>query len=105
MPLSNTSRYFGLDVYEAKDANQDSHPTVPIRPTAPPPQSATFYRYPVTGVENIEYLAWQFYGSSEAWWRIAEANEPIFPLDLRPGMTINIPAPGDVGRIVRTRRF
>jgi hypothetical protein len=105
MPISNTSRYFGLDVYEAQDAHQASHSTVAIRPTVPLPKDTTFYRHPITGVENIEYLAWRYYGSSDSWWRIAEANEIVFPLDLEPGMTLNIPAPGDVGRIVRTRRF
>jgi hypothetical protein len=105
MPISNTSRYFGLDVYDAKDADEISRPTVAIRPTSPPPETANFYRHPITGVEDIEYLAWRYYGSSDSWWRIAEANELVFPLDLTPGMTINIPSPGDVGRIVRTRRF
>ena len=105
MPISNSSRYFGLAVYEAKDARQVSHPTVAIRPSISPPQGTTFYRHPITGVEDIEYLAWRYYGGSDAWWRIAEANELRFPLDWAPGMTLNIPAPGDVGRSVRTRRF
>jgi len=105
MPVTNTSRYFGLVVYEAEDAGGVSRPTVSIRPTSPPPRDTTFYRHPLTGVEDIEYLAWRFFGSSDAWWRIAEANELIFPLDLRPGMTVSIPSPGEVGRVVRTRRF
>jgi hypothetical protein len=105
MPVSNTSRYFGLAVYEAEDSDQISHPTVAIRPTTPLVEGATFYRHPITGVEDIEYLAWRYYGSSDSWWRIAEANELVFPLDLKPGMTLNIPAPGDIGRVVRTRRF
>ena len=105
MPVSNTSRYFGLDVYDAEDADGVTHPTVSIRPSTPLPQNTTFYRHPITGVEDIEYVAFRFFGSSDSWWRIAEANELFFPLDLKPGMTINVPAPGDVGRIVRTRRF
>ena|SRR5579859_4148637 len=105
MAVSNTSRYFGLAVYQATDAQQVSHPTVAIRPAPTPQPNITFYRQPVTGVDTLEYLAWRQYGSSDAWWRIADANDLIFPLDLAPGMTLNIPAPGDVGRIVRTRRF
>ncbi|HEX8150648.1 MAG TPA: hypothetical protein VF591_25915 [Pyrinomonadaceae bacterium] len=105
MPVSNTSRYFGLDVYDAEDDSGVSRPTVSIRPTTTPPRNAVFYRHPLTGLEDIEYLAWRFFGSSDSWWRIAEANPLVFPLDLRPGMTVNVPAPGDVGRIVRTRRF
>jgi hypothetical protein len=104
MPVTNTSRYFGLAVYEAEGADGVSHPTVPIRPSPPPPRE-NFYRHPLTGVEDIEYLAWRFFGSSDSWWRIAEANQLIFPLDLRPGMTVAIPSPGEVGRVVRTRRF
>lgn len=105
MPISNTSRYFGLVVYEAVDAQQVSRPTLPIRPFTPPPAGTTFFQHVVTGVENIEYLAWRYYGASDSWWRIAEANGLMFPFDLVPGMTVNIPAAGDVGRIVRSRRF
>ena len=105
MPISNTSRYFGLDVYQATDAKGVTHPTVAIRPAPPAQPDITFYRQPLTGVDNIEYLAWRQYGSSDSWWRIADANDLIFPLDLAPGLDINIPAPGDVGRIVRTRGF
>lgn len=105
MPISNTSRYFGLSTYDAPDAREVSHPALAIHPFTPPAPGTALYRHLVTGVEDIEYLAWRYYGSSESWWRIAEANELFFPLDLVPGTTLNIPAAGDVGRIVRTRRF
>src|SRR5690349_10106888 len=105
MPVSNTSRYAQSPTYDAVDSDGVSHPTIAIRPPAPPAPGVLLYRHLVTGTETIEYLSARYYGSSDAWWRIAEANGLLFPLDLVPGMTVNIPAAGDVGRIVRTRRF
>jgi nucleoid-associated protein YgaU len=59
----------------------------------------------VTGVETIEYLAWRYYGDSKLWWRIAEANDLQFALDIVPGTTLNIPGIRDLGTVVRTRSF
>jgi hypothetical protein len=105
MPISARSRYFGLPTYDAQDANQVVHPTVAIRPPGQPGPGTTFYRHQSAGLDSFEYLAWRYLGSSEAWWRMCEANELIFPLDLAPGTIVNVPASGDVGRIVRTRSF
>jgi len=105
MPISNSSRYSGLPTYDATDAAGETHATIAIRPSTPPAPGATTYRHVVTGLESIESLAASYIGSSASWWRIAEANPLRFPLDVTPGMVIEITSPGDVGRIVRTRRF
>jgi nucleoid-associated protein YgaU len=105
MPVSLTSRYAGIAVYDAQDASGATHPTVPIRPSTIVMPNTTSYQHTVVGVETVEYLAWRYYGSSAAWWRIAEANPLIFPLDITTGIPLAIPAPGDVGRIERTRSF
>lgn len=105
MPVSSTSRYVGLPIYDAIDDHGVSRPTVGLRPSAPAAPGTAMYRHLVTGTETIEYLAFRYYGSSDSWWRIAEANGLVFPLDLVPGMTVNIPGAGEVGLIVRTRRF
>lgn len=105
MPVSLTSRYDGLPVYAATDTQGAVHPTIPIRPTSSPPADASLYHHVVAGMEDIEYLAWRYYGSSAAWWRVAEANPLVFPLDWKTGTTLNIPSPGDVGPRQRSRSF
>jgi hypothetical protein len=105
MPLSVNSRYAGLPIYEANDANQVSHATVAIRAPVPLPPGSASVRHLTVGVDTFEYIAWRYLGSSDAWWRICEANALVFPLDLPPATAVNVPAAGDVGRITRTRSF
>jgi hypothetical protein len=105
MPVTVTSRYYGSSVHDVDDPDRGRVPTVAIRlPTSLRPNTRLI-QHVVTGVEDIEYLAWRYYGASDAWWRIAEANPMIFPFDLRPGTAIVIPASDDLGRIQRRRNF
>jgi nucleoid-associated protein YgaU len=104
MPVKPASRYRPLAVYNAPDAAGRSHPTVPLRPPSPAAE-ATIVRHVVTAGESLELLAWRYYGSSEAWWRIADANPRRHPLALLSGDKLSIPSPGAVGRIERTRKF
>lgn len=104
MPVSSTSRYQGMPVYTVDDPRRGQVATVGIRETTPVTGDALF-RHAITGVETIESLAQRFYGASDEWWRIAEANPLVFPLDLRAGFGLAIPGIDDVGRIDRTRRF
>lgn len=105
MPLLIQSRYRGLPVYQVEQPDGSTRATVAIRPSTPPVRTAQPFRHTVAGLEGIEYLAWRYYGSSDAWWRIAEANPLAFPLDLAPGASVAIPALEDLGRIERTRSF
>jgi hypothetical protein len=105
MTVSITSRYRGLDVYDATDAGGAVHPTVAIRRYAPRPPDAVDYQHRVSGVEDIEYLAWRYYGNSETWWRIADANPVTFPLRLRPGDVRAVPVTGSPGLLDRKRVF
>lgn len=105
MPVSPTSRYFGLPVNAVADSTGQTHSAIAIRPHEPPPADAFRYRHVVTGAEDIEYLAWRYLGDSRQWWRIAEANAPMFPLDVRPGLSLAIAMTDQVGRIVRDRTF
>lgn len=105
MSVSTGSRYYSLPIYEVKDANNASHPTLAMRAYTGIDPGKMQYKHLITGVENIEYLAWKFYGDSREWWRIAEANELRFPLDIHPGMTLIIPGINDVGKISRNRKF
>jgi hypothetical protein len=106
MSVPITSRYRPLGIVEAPDARGSLHPTVPIRRSEPPLPTRPNYHHLVTGAEDVEYLAWRFFGASDSWWRIADANPVRFPLDLRPGDALEIPSNEDFGRIVsRERRF
>lgn len=105
MPVAITSRYYQTPVYDALDANGVSHPTIAIRLPTPPAPGTTQYQHLVSGLETIEYLAWRYYGNSQLWWRIAEANDLQFAPSLAPGMTLNIPGTRDLGTVVRNRVF
>ena len=105
MPVSITSRYYLTPVYNAPDAEGVSHATIAIRPPRPPASTTTLYTHLVSGVETIEYLAWRYYGDATLWWKIAEANGLIFATDIKPGMTLSIPAISDIGTVVRNRSF
>ncbi|MEV0248483.1 hypothetical protein AB0H76_17930 [Nocardia sp. NPDC050712] len=105
MGVSITSRYRGLEVYDATGADGVVHATVAIRRYAPRPPDAVDYQHRVTGVEDIEYLAWRYYGDGESWWRIADANPVGFPLRLRPGESRAVPVTSAPGLIDRKRVF
>ena len=105
MPVSIGSRYQGLPVYEAADADGQVNATIALRPTPAAPEAIATYQHILAGAETVEYLAWRYYGSSTAWWRIADALPAIFPLDIPTGATVTVPSGEDIGRIVRTRRF
>jgi hypothetical protein len=106
MAVSITSRYRTLGIQQAPDAQGTSQPTVPIRRHDPRTEAAIQYRHRVTGVEGLEYLSWRFYGASDTWWRIADANPVRFPLDVQPGNAVAIPAGERPGRIEdRSRTF
>ncbi len=103
MALPLTSRYNGLEVYDAPVDPETVQPTVPIRPTLPAP--ASNYNHLVMGTENLDYLAWRYLGASEFWWRIADANPLVFPTDIQTGTSLKVPDAASAGRIERTRRF
>lgn len=105
MPVLLNSRYYGLSTYEATDAKGETHPTVAIRLHSPPGPDAGIAQHRLVGAETLEYLAWRQYGSSAAWWRIADAGPPVFPLDVQPGDVVNLPSAIHVGRVERPRRF
>ncbi|MFN3241090.1 MAG: LysM domain-containing protein [Planctomycetota bacterium] len=104
MPLDPRSRYQGLDTYEVSMADESVRPSVPIRrsPAASPERAL---EHVVIGGEDLEYLAWRYYGDSRQWWRIADANGLQFPTDVRSGTTVRIPGRSGIGGIVRTRKF
>ncbi|MFI1105942.1 hypothetical protein [Streptomyces melanogenes] len=105
MTVSITSRYRRLEIYPATDATGTTHPTVPIRRTPARAADDGGYQHRMTGAESIEYLAWQFLGSSEEWWRLADANATAFPLRLGPGDAVTVPTAQPAERVLRSRVF
>lgn len=104
MPVSLRSRYARLPVYQAKDKHGTTRATIPIRRRLDG-DTVTRLTYTMKAPETIEYLAWQFYKSSQEWWRIADAMPLGFPLDLPPGTRVSVPDVTQAGLIERTRRF
>jgi hypothetical protein len=103
MAVSINSRYRRLAAYPAAAADGTVRPTLPIRRT-PAPSGAT-YRHRLSGVEDIEYLAWRYLRNSEAWWAVADANPVAFPLDASAGDVVEVPVGDRPDRVDRTRMF
>lgn len=106
MPVSARSRYTRMAPMQAPDADGTARTGLPIRRHEGVPANAARYAHMVTGAETLEYLAWRYQGSSEGWWRLADANPLRFPLDWRPGEKIDIASGTDApGSVQRDRRF
>jgi nucleoid-associated protein YgaU len=105
MPLSPTSRYRATPVLHVVDAAGDSHPTLGIRPVPAHGEIAGLL-HTVTAGETLESIASQYLGSSDAWWRIADANDIGYPFAPPPGTRVLVPAlEGAAGGVERTRPF
>ncbi len=102
MPVSTRSRYFTAPP-QYVDGKDGPTTYLPMRTEPPGPDGTMDTR--LTGDDTLESLAHRYYGRSEAWWYIADANPAIFPLDWRPGMGLTLPQGNGVGRVLRTRRF
>lgn len=105
MPVNARSRYAPPAVMTAPDAHGDSHALLPIRRFQSTNEANARFAHLLTGNESLEYLAWRYQGSSESWWRVADANALRFPLDWRPGEQLQVAATGSPGLVVRDRRF
>lgn len=104
MPATPGSRHAPLGAVDAVDADGIARPTVPVRPTPPPPSGEPWFHTVVAG-ETLEQLAHRYLGSSAAWWVMADANPTVFPLDLPPGTRLRVPRSGRPTAATRTRRF
>ncbi len=102
MAVSINSRYRQLSAYPATAADGTVRATLPIRRT---PQVGATYRHRVTGVEDVEYLAWRYLRNSQAWWALADANPVAFPLDVGPGDILDMPVGERPDGTDRTRLF
>jgi hypothetical protein len=103
MPVSTRSRYFRLSPQTIQDAAGPTSTYLPMRVQPPAPVTRVDVR--LTGDETLESLSHRYYGRSDAWWFIADANPLIFPLDWRPGAGLTLQQGAGLGRVLRTRRF
>ena len=109
MPVPIQSRYRSEPVYDAVDPNGNVHPTLGMRlaspPEAQPAELGLRRRHLLTGTEDMPALAARYLGDPAAWWRVADQNPRIFPLDLETGFILLLPSAKDAGRIERSRSF
>ncbi|MEZ4295092.1 MAG: LysM domain-containing protein [Polyangiaceae bacterium] len=68
---------------------------VPRRFLAPAGSFETLAEVTVQGGERLDLISARTLGSAEAWWRVADANETLDPMDLisQPGRRIRVPVP------------
>ncbi|KQN29379.1 MULTISPECIES: hypothetical protein [unclassified Sphingomonas] len=105
MPVAIRSRYATSAVRQAPDRDGTARAMLPARLYDTPPAAAARSRHALTGTETLETLSWRYGGTSDGWWRVADANRLAFPLDWRAGEVVDIVGTNDTGRIVRDRRF
>lgn len=86
MTVSRTSRYHGVETVEADGRIFLAHRRPPAAVVFPDALLHT-----VVGGETPDGLAYRYYGREELWWRIADANPDLFPLDWKAGDVLVIP--------------
>jgi hypothetical protein len=102
MPVTLSSRYAGQTATPAAGGGPAG---LPIRRHEPLPPDTPRTSYQMTGTETLESIAARYFGRSEEWWRIADANPLKFPLDWRAGDVLVVTSAEEPGLIVRDRRF
>lgn len=84
-----SSRYFRGNVVKVTTSRGDQQVLFPPLPPARSVRGQAQVRVGMT--EDL--IAWRLYQDTKQWWRVAFVNEHIpFPLDLKPGDMIWVPA-------------
>ncbi|MFC0597818.1 tail protein X [Streptomyces palmae] len=97
------SRFTGLPTLTVTAPDGSLRRVVALRLRRPAADTASPYR--LADGEGLDLLARRFYGTEALWWRILDANPPVFPLDLHTGDVLNMPQPGPATRTTRAREF
>jgi phage tail protein X len=88
--ISPDSRYIN-NVVTLID-NSEGQAIATIVPNAPANVFFTYTPYQFTGADRIDNLAYQFYGDSDVWWAIANANPEVLDWsNVTPGTILRIP--------------
>jgi nucleoid-associated protein YgaU len=88
--ILTTSRYAAMPIVSIP-TTPDGHSTIAVfGPPRMAPMNFTYYR--IKDGDRLDSLAQRFYGQSDAWWVIADANPEVFdPANLQTGTIIRIP--------------
>lgn len=103
MTVGPQSRYAREGVLEVVDPDGETRPIIGARWRRTLPGDVAWHL--VVEGESFETLADRFLGASTLWWRIADANPLVFPLDLRPGTQVAIPIGSTGTSASRTRSW
>lgn len=90
-----TSRYYGLDTLTFRTVDGRVVSYLRRRFTPSPERFALLQEHAVSESERLDYVAAQYLGDPEAYWRIADANGAMRPAALTetPGRRIRITLP------------
>jgi hypothetical protein len=94
--ISSTSRYATVETATYRTADGRTLPYLRRR-FAPPPESlASMADITVTAESRLDLIAAKLQGDPLRFWRIADANAAMNPLELtrRPGERLRVPKPG-----------
>jgi hypothetical protein len=103
MPVSPDSRFASLPVLQVVAPDGGNRNVVALPLQRPVLDSPTRYR--VIQGEGLDLIALRLLGGEGLWWRILDANPPVYPLDIQPGAVLAIPELGPATQITRARSF
>lgn len=104
MPVKPDSRFAALPVLRVETPDGGLRDVIAMRLMRRETEGQ-MTRHVVMQGEQIDLLARRYFGSERIWWRILDANPVLYPLDLRPGDVLDVPAAGPATRVTRARRF
>ena len=87
--IFNSSRYAGARLYQGTKQGTDRVTIDTAQKQIRVSQSAKTHR--VIEGDNLENLAYRYYGDSTFWWTIADENDIFDPDTLTIGLLLNIP--------------
>ena len=103
MPVKADSRFAALPLIACIAPDGSVRHVVSLRLRRPPLEVAGRHR--VQQGEAVDLLARRLLGDERLWWRLLDVNPRVYPLDLEPGTTIDVPAAGPAARVTRARTF
>jgi hypothetical protein len=104
MPVRSDSRFADLPVLQSIAPDGSVRHVVALRLRRPPLEVRTHHR--VQEGEAVDLIARRMLGSERLWWRLLDANDVVYhPMDLDPGVVVNVPAAGPAAQVTRARSF
>ncbi len=92
MPILRGSRYEGVPFTGIKDLDGKIRKFLHDRRIFTKEDiGARAIEHTVVGGQQFDSLAEEFYEDQSLWWLIADVNDFLFPLDLKPGDSLLIP--------------